>query len=415
MVRGVVPCAFHHRPLVSASVGLGLGVWLGCSLNGTAALCGACLFCCLALLARRFPEAARLRPFLWGVAAGLARMGLLLLPLPNGALSGAERMAMIQVRPTPPASLGEAVRALAARCDALFLEASPLARAILLGDKAALSYFQTAAFRYAGASHVLALSGLHVSALAGALLLPIPKRFPALRALAACLFLTFYCALAGFPSSLMRAAVMTLPPLFAPLFCRRADTASSLALSFLFIVLLAPMRMFSAGFCLSFSAVAGIAMFYPRLMRALRRLPQFASAPLAVTLAATLGTLPFTLSFFGAYPAYSPLSNLLIVPVMSLGLVAAFVALALSFLWLPLGTVFAVPARLLLSAGETVAEGFSRLPGAVWSVGEASPAFVLCFFAALMLLSRFCLLEKRTRLAGAGVLLLFCLSLMILA
>lgn len=406
MERGGLPCAFHHRPLVSAAAGLLLGVILACSLNGTLALLGACLF--FALCAAAAPlGAGYLRPFLLGCGAGLFRVGLLLFSLPGGVMSPQLKQALILNNQAIPAALQPVRQALSARCNLLFGESAAMARAILLGDRSALAYGQTEAFRQAGVSHILALSGLHVSALTGVILLPLPRSKPRLRAGAACLFLTLYCALAGFPSSLLRAAVMTLPLLFAPLFRRKHDTASAMCLAFLILVLLQPMSMFSAGFCLSFSAVAGIAMLYPRIMALLRKLPNHLSSPVSVTLSATFGTLPFTVLFFGALPLYSLFSNLLVVPVMTAGLAFAFAALFLSFAWLPLGTVLAIPSRLLLGAGEAVADGFSRLPGAMLQTGGLPPISLLLYALALLFLSRYCLLNQKNRYGAAGVLLLF--------
>ena len=146
------------------------------------------------------------------------------------------------------------------------------ARAIMLGDGDAMPEDMYESFRMAGFSHILAVSGMHVSFMAlmiGWLLRPVPGW---LRALITALMLAMYCALAGFTPSVMRAAIMGM----AALCVRRAglmyDAPSSLATAAVLIIMLMPGAALDTGFALSFGSVLSIYALYPGLRARLPRL-----------------------------------------------------------------------------------------------------------------------------------------------
>ncbi len=353
--------------------------------------------------------------FLVAAALGFARMLPLLLPLKDGALSESAVFALANARIVLPEGVTALTQAIYARCDALFCEASPLVRAIVLGDTSQLTYFDNAAFRAAGVSHILALSGLNASILAALLALVVPKRRPVLRFFTVAAFLLLYCLLAAFPASLVRACIMSLCLLAAPALHRRNDPLSSLALAFALIVLPQPFSLFSPGFQLSFAATAGILMLYEPLAARMNKLPLPLAAEIALTLSATLATLPFTLLIFKQLPLYSLASNLVVVPLVTLSLPLAILALALGALYAPLGMVFAFPVRLLANASDYFSKFFASLPLSTLRFDAPSPAACALFCAALAVLSKYCLLENRKKYALAAVLVAACALLLILS
>ncbi len=217
--------AFNYRPLVPLAIGLGGGVIIAMHIEGAAAAVAALPLLMLAYAAYKLNK-RMFALFLFGAALGFVRM----LPLTLGSKQALDILLQnAKYSNTGRSELaGLIVDKLAARCDELFIEASPIARAILFNDRSKLEYFQGELFRTVGVSHTLALSGLHVSALSAAIMYVIPASRAKLRAVSVSLFLCLYCALAGFPASLVRAAIMFACILFAPLFLRKADTLSSL-------------------------------------------------------------------------------------------------------------------------------------------------------------------------------------------
>ncbi len=388
--------AFNERPMVAAAAGLSCGVIIARHTPGAYALAGMCLFlivCAAALIAGRRME----KVFLLAAALGFARVLPYLLKLP-GTLGEGEVFALANAKIALPQGVMNITKALYARCDALFLEAAPLVRAIILGDVSRLSYFDNEAFRAAGVSHILALSGLNASILAQLLALLIPRRRPALRFFVVAALLIVYCLLAAFPASLVRACAMSLCILAAPALGKKNDPLSSLALAFVLIVLPLPFSLFSAGFQLSFAATAGILMLYEPLCARLKKLPSPIAADLALTLSATLATLPFTLLIFRRLPLYTLASNLIVVPLIAPALPLALVALAADAAFAPLGAALAFPVRLLADASDYFSKFFASLPLSVLRFEKPSVFACALFLTGLVFLSKYCLLETRKKL-----------------
>lgn len=289
--------------------------------------------------------------------------------------------------------------------DAAFGTQAPLARALLLNDKALLPKEMYAAFRDAGAAHILALSGLHVSIFVGFLAAVLPKRHGLLRFFFIGAFLFGYCVLAGFPPSLVRVAVMSLCALGAPLLRRRYDMASALALALLILLFAAPACLFSAGLQLSFCATAGISMLLPPLRRLLRRLPSALAASASVSLAGTLGTLPLSLYYFERLPLYALPANLLLVPLVSLALPLTLLA-AVFLAAFPEAAFLAAPARVVLGALAWASEAFASLPFAALNVAAPPAAACLLLYGAMLSLSQYHLRPLRAKLLCAAL----CLS-----
>lgn len=199
-----------------------------------------------------------------------------------------------------------------------------LLRAMVLGDSGGVSEEDMSRFRQLGVSHILVVSGLHMTILAGFmqfLLCRFPIRKAVRNALTA-LVLVLFLALSGFQPSACRGAAMYGVLLLADSTGRRADSLNSLGLAVLLVCLFAPFSGGDLGFALSVLATLGIVVLYRPVYQALvgkrlaglaRRLWKPVAASLAVTAAALLGTFPVQLAVFGGLPLLTPLANLLLV------------------------------------------------------------------------------------------------------
>lgn len=298
--------------------------------------------------------------------------------------------------------------AVAMRIDALFPEAAHagVARGILLGSSLAETGEETVAqFRTVGIAHLLAVSGLHVGVLAGALLLPLRLiRRASLRFSVLGVLLLAYAALTAFTPSVLRACVMLLCALPAAPLRRRLDLPSSLALAFVLLLLARPFALWNASFQLSFLAVAGLALLRPVLLRSLAVLGPKAADALSSGLAVVLATVPATARFFGNVPVASIAANLLVLPLVPLFLIPAAVALLLSCLSMPLAAALAVLPQAALELLLRVADAGGAL---ALSVPAPTTAAYLLFLLAMLLFSPLCLARPRFRalLAGGALLL----------
>ncbi|MEZ0348016.1 MAG: DNA internalization-related competence protein ComEC/Rec2 [Thermus sp.] len=249
-----------------------------------------------------------------------------------------------------------------------------LAEGVVLGEKKGLEEAYTW-FQKAGLAHLLALSGLHVGFLVGALLvLPLGRW----RYLLALLLLPLYLWLAGPSPSLVRASLMaglSLLGLFLGL--GAAGVLQALGLALFLQLLLAPHALLSLGLQLSYLAVLGLALVLPTLGRP-RGLGDHLLHALAATLAAQAFLVPLLLHHFGFLPLLSPLTNLLALPLVAL-------LVPLGFLKLLLGGLLAPPVEALGRALLALAQAGAAGPLLRW--GEISPwGFGLYYLGLLPLL-----------------------------
>lgn len=292
----------------------------------------------------------------------------------------------------------EAIRRFSALGDG---EAALIALGMLTSDLSQLPATLRSDFAAAGISHLLAVSGLHLSilvavALAAGKLLLLSRRARAWLALCCCILMAL---LAGFSASVLRAGLMTALLLLGEPFGRQSDGLTSLGIAAALLAVLNPAVIESLSYWLTCTATLGILLLARPLTRLLplrKPLPRLLWETICVTLAAQLGTLPVTALTFGYLPAYSILTNLYILPLVYLTLISGLLALPLLFL----GFGAAVPHRLACigAAGiRAIAGLFARLPGATlpftrpWQL--LTPAILL-----IVLLLLLCTHRKRKRL-----------------
>lgn len=141
-------------------------------------------------------------------------------------------------------------------------EEGNLSSALLLGNKSLLSASVERDFRRVGASHVLALSGMHMSIITGFAMLMLKRFFKrnTLIVILSC-FSMFYLALTGFSVSATRSVIMLLIFYIAFLVSGLPDSLTALSFAGFLIVLLSPGAILDAGFWLSFAATLGIVVF----------------------------------------------------------------------------------------------------------------------------------------------------------
>jgi len=192
----------------------------------------------------------------------------------------------------------EAVFAVFRQLDA---PSSALAEALLLGAVDDLTSQEKASFREAGCSHVLALSGMHLSLLAALLALGLRARVhPGLGFCLTQVLISAFCVLAGPIPSLYRAWMMTVVEGAERLRQHHPEPLEVLAQSFLITVLLWPTMATTLSLQLSFLSMAGLFHWSKPWEWTLRPwLGRFGGATLASSLAALVATLPLTVGLFG--------------------------------------------------------------------------------------------------------------------
>ncbi len=246
--------------------------------------------------------------------------------------------------------------------------------AVVLGDTASLSDEVSNDFRNSGLTHLLVVSGLHMTVLTGAIasLLKPGRVHRVISTLVILAVLWLFMLLVGFSYSVMRAGVMIHFVLIGNAFRFRADARTSLAVALLLILTDNSYAVRDVGFLLSFAATLGLIILTPALDKMIGSIPLCQrhwwlykglvvfSAPLA----AMAFTAPIIALFFGRLAILSPMANLMAVwPVTVL---LPFAALGALILPLPFGG--GIAKGLLFFAGLlakwvlAVARWIGRLP-----------------------------------------------------
>lgn len=215
-------------------------------------------------------------------------------------------------------------------------------KSILLGEKEYLSYEQETLLRTAGASHLLAISGLHMGIIIlcfSFILFKIcSKKRTALYLLS---FLSLnYIILVGAAVSIIRAALLALLFLFSSEFNREGDFLNILSLTLIFNLLLNPLALFSVSLQLSYILVLSLYYLTPLLSR-------FINSVLAVSLAAQLGAFAITAYYFNEYAYIALITNLWLIPYITILLPLIFILVLLS----TLGLSFFQPLTIIVKIG----------------------------------------------------------------
>ena len=217
---------------------------------------------------------------------------------------------------------------------------APLLKALLTGDRSGLSRETTAVFRTSGASHLLALSGLHM----GILYLLLSKAFiplgnsPAAKGFrygAVLVAAGFFTRMTGASPSIVRAFLFIVLNETARLLHRPRNPLKVLSAALLVQLVLTPSAVTSAGFQLSYLAMAGIFLLYPILEgwypQGFRHDPVrkvWQAAALSISCQAFTG--PLAWYRFHTFPKYFLLTNLLAMPLTTLLMGTAVATLLLS-------------------------------------------------------------------------------------
>lgn len=277
-----------------------------------------------------------------------------------------------------------------------------LEAAMLLGDKTHLDEAAEDSFRIAGVSHLLAVSGLHVSLLCGLLVSErdIRRRFSRPRILLQAGLLIFYMALIGFPVSAVRAGCVFLITLLGRFLIQPPDTLTSMGLVALVMGMQNAYAPCDLGFQLSFGAVLGVQAaesiarwedrtLFPKAETVrgewIRSLGLQALGTLQCTILATLATLPVLLAHNMTASVVSVLTNLLVVWMLRPALILGILVMALSVtpILLPCVKAFSLLLALWLNAMYGIVQWCASLPAARLALPEKYALFVLAVLGIL--------------------------------
>jgi competence protein ComEC len=273
-----------------------------------------------------------------------------------------------------------------------------VASALITGKRGAIAEEVKQSFRDSGLSHLLAIAGLHLGLVGAfvffavrgglALIPPVALRYPIkkIAAGAALIVLSCYLLISGAAIPTERAFVMNGVVFAAILIDRLRISMRICAIAAAVVLVLDPASLVGISFQMSFGAVVALIAVYEtfgdklgRLLRGRSLLGEilgYCGAVAVTTLVATLGTYPFSIYHFHHIALYSPLANVIAVPLSALWTLPWGVV---TCLLMPFGLerLALVPMGWGIEVTIWVAQHVSTLPGNVWTTPRLPPSGLL--------------------------------------
>ena len=214
-------------------------------------------------------------------------------------------------------------------------DAYAVVAAMALGDKSALTKELKNVYSVTGASHVLALSGLHLGIIYTLIsFLIVGRRWQTVSQLFCILSIWAFVFLVGMSVSVVRSAIMLTVYALLSLGHRDKMSVNTLAFAAMVMLLVNPRSLFDIGFQMSFVAVLSILLWLPVFMGVFserflmeHRWVKWCWGMVAVSVAAQTGVAPLIAYYFGRFSSYFLLTNFIVIPAATLILYLSLVVL----------------------------------------------------------------------------------------
>lgn len=269
---------------------------------------------------------------------------------------------------------------------------------VLLGEKRNLDSSQKILFQIMGCSHILAISGLHLSIMGGGLLkilqrLSVP--FWAAGSISM-IAMILYGGLTGSGAAVMRAAIMFSVWIGALIWKRTYDFLSSAALACILLLIKSPLYLYDSSFLLSFGAILGLGLVQPALFSKKtqrgkktlgEKIKKLFMDGIKGGIAVWAVLLPMMMYFFYEISVFGIIINLLVLPTAGILLISGCAGSLLGMCGItPLGKLVTAPALLILEAYISVGKAIQNIPFAVWITGKPALWKCVCYYMFLILL-----------------------------
>ena len=198
--------------------------------------------------------------------------------------------------------------------------------AMALGDKSALTKELREVYAVTGASHVLALSGLHLGIIYTLLsLLIVGRRWQMVSQMLIVLCIWAFVFLVGMSTSVVRSATMLTVYALLSLGYRDKMTVNTLAFTAIVMLMVHPLSLYDVGFQMSFMAVLAILVFmplleglFPREYLLTHQSVRWLWSMVAVSVSAQIGVAPLIAYYFGRFSTFFLLTNFIVIPAATL-------------------------------------------------------------------------------------------------
>lgn len=276
--------------------------------------------------------------------------------------------------------------------------------AILLGEKGGLDEKLKSIYQKSGISHILAISGLHMTFLGMGMYRAFRRAGIgfSVSGTAGIILLILYSFMIGAGVSSIRALLMFLVKIFAEITGRDYDLPTSLALSAAVLCGWQPLYLTDAGFLLSYGAILGIAVYEPvfsalfgcdrtvkekkekgSLRQYAARVRRWAARGLVASIAVNLILLGPLLYFYFEIPPYSVILNLIVIPVMPAAMCAGVIGSILALISDAAGGAVLQICKVVLAGYDLVCGISSDLPGSRFIAGKPDAWWLFAYYLVL--------------------------------
>jgi len=289
-----------------------------------------------------------------------------------------------------------------------------LAQGIILGIRGNIPSSVNTDFIYSGTAHLLAISGLHLSIVAGILLsigIWLFGRRHYIYIWLPLVTIWLYVLITGMHAPVIRGAIMASLFLTAELLGRQRSAITALAFAAAVMVGISPQILWTASFQMSFLAMAGLIFIFPPLQAIGRKavkatlgedrpgvsMANIITDSFSVTLGAIIAVWPLIAYYFGIISFVGPLATFLALPALPGIIITGALAGGLGFIALPVAQGIGWLAWLFLSYLLLVVNGFAALPLSSIEVGSTSTTLIWVYYPALAI--ALWLISNRQKLA----------------
>ncbi|MBZ9688191.1 ComEC/Rec2 family competence protein [Clostridium estertheticum] len=202
-------------------------------------------------------------------------------------------------------------------------EKTALVMGVCFGDASFIEKTQKEDFKKLGISHVISVSGLHMSIVYKTLEIIIGYKI-------ALLFSFAYMIFTGGQAPTIRAFIMIFILKISSRVYKKYDSLSSISLAAIILLLIRPFSILDIGFMLSFLCVLGIIMFNKKIKKVLYKLPASLNESFSLSISSQIFSLPYAVFALKTFSLGFLFSNFLLLPFYTLVVVLGNIGLVLS-------------------------------------------------------------------------------------
>lgn len=268
-------------------------------------------------------------------------------------------------------------------------------KAILLADRSDLDADVKEMYQKAGVSHILAISGLHISLFGAGILLvlgylPIGKRTGYIICIT---ILSLYGLMIGFSPSAMRAIIMFAIMCFGKLKRRSYDPVTAMSVAAVITLFAHPFSCMQTGYLLSYLAILGLSCIVPAFESLSKRNKKIVSS-LESSASVSVFTLPVIMNTYFQYPLYSIFLNLIVIPGMTFVLALGITAMVWEALFPRIINIFSYVIHLIFIFYEWLIRLSLMIPCSVYRTGERSAMKCIIYLYLVIII---CEISKKIR------------------